>query len=441
MRKVISITIVIIIMSLSIFSFTTCKSEFRTSNSDVNLKEVNDEKNLKSSDNYVISGKVVFASNFSTIVWRDFIIEFNEKYPDIEIVIENHEDFTKVMKEKIAANNLADVWTVHAEYYSKQQLTDSSLQLDEVFDFTDDYIGYEPFLGANSKIRALPLGVTTSGIVYNKKLFEELGLEVPKTIRKFIEVGKKLKKAGKVGLMTSSKANWPMKYWWQDIPKTISGDGNILNNLTDEEEPFKDGNEVIESYKIFKRLVDADIMEDDPLVADWEPMRKSFKDGNVGMAFLGPWFIPQVTDEGSTLVTEDVGIFPFPYNDNKGSKNVVIQPDVAVSISKNSKNTDAAKVWVDFILNEKYSEVVKVLGFMSARPSRKVDLNFIKEFESYNPNKLDVVVDSNDLKKITSSIPNFNYNDIAVDIIKGKDINTIFNELNKKWKIAKDASN
>ncbi len=46
----------------------------------------------------------------------------------------------------------------------------------------------------DNKIYALPRDFDAIGMFYNKKLFNELGLEPPKTYDEMIEVAKKLKK-------------------------------------------------------------------------------------------------------------------------------------------------------------------------------------------------------------------------------------------------------
>ncbi|HYH02841.1 MAG TPA: ABC transporter substrate-binding protein [Bacillota bacterium] len=385
-----------------------------------------------------VSGKITFSSHrtdFATTVLPAIVKNFNKIYPNVKVEIETIKDYQPAMKIKMASDDLPDVWSVHNDYYSKEQLQQFNLPLNS-FSFTKDFLGTDGFKGADGKIYALPLGMNTTGVVYNKKIFAKLGLKVPQTLDEFVAAGKKISAAGYVGLATAAKAGWPLQYFWQDIPKFISGDSDVRNKLAKVDEPFTPSNAVYKSYAILKRFADEKIIEKDPLSADWEPMKQEFRAGKVGMFLLGNWFVPQAL--GSALKMEDVGFFPFPYDNKPGPKNVILGPDLGLAIAKNSKNLPAAKAFFTFMMTTNYADYAKTCGLLSANKKRPVDLPYVKEFNACKPVILPSIGDTQAQADIRNKAQ-FDYNSFGQEILGGKDLKAAFTELNAKWKKAKQS--
>jgi raffinose/stachyose/melibiose transport system substrate-binding protein len=387
-----------------------------------------------------ISGKIVFSSNrtdFANTVIPGIVKKFNKIYPDVKVEIETIQQYQDAIRIKMAANDLPDVWTVHNNYYSKEQLQQFCVAADD-FPFAKGFLCTDGFKGVDGKVYALPTGMGVNGIVYNKKLFAKLGIKVPQTLDGLIAAGKKLTAAGYVGIASSAQAGWPLQYYWQDLPKLISNDSAIRNKLAEQDEPFTKDNAVYKSYALLKRLNDERILEKDPLSSNWEPMKTDFRAGKIGMAYLGNWFVPQVIGKDSTLTMKDVGFFPFPYDNSKGPKNAIFGPDVALAVAKNSKNLPAAKAFFNFMMTTEYADYATACGLLSANPKVKVNLPFASEFMSYKPTVLPDVGDSQaqqDLQKKAQ----FDYNAFAQEILTGKSLDTAFTELNAKWKKAREA--
>ncbi|QGQ95035.1 carbohydrate ABC transporter substrate-binding protein [Paenibacillus psychroresistens] len=381
-----------------------------------------------------ISGEILFYSHWTdrqNDIFPKYIAEFNKLYPDVKVNVETVGDtYQDGLKIKFSANDVPDVFEPDNRF--KEQMMQYALPLDDL-PITQDFIGTEYFKGTDNKTYALPEGLNTYGVIYNKKIFKELALEVPTTLDQFIAAAQKINAAGKVGVASAAKAKWPLQYYWQSVPLQLSGDPNATNKLADTDEPFTKDSPVVQSYAILKKLSDAKIFEKDPLSADWEPMKKEFRSGNVGMFFLGNWFVPQAV--GDALKEEDIGFFPFPY-DNNGGKNVVVAPDNGFSISKTSKNPEAALAFFNFLNDTKYAELVKLGGFMSARKSISVENPYFEEFNSFKPIQIVGATDSAAYQTIANKMQ-FDYRDIAQAVLTGKDFDKIFTDVNTKWKKAK----
>lgn len=382
-----------------------------------------------------VKGEITFSSNRTDLqntLLPEFVAAFNKQFPDVKVNIETIKDYQPAMKVKMSSNDLPDVWTVHNGYYTKDQLAKYNIPLDG-YDFTKDFLYSEVFSGSDGKIYALPQGASATGVVYNKKIFAELGLSVPQTLDEMIAAGKKIAASGKVGLATAAKAGWPLQYYWLDIANTIAGDGNYRNTLATSDAPFTADSPMVKAYTLLKTFKDAGILEKDPLSSDWEPVKKDFRDGKVGMFILGPWFIPQALDP---LTMDDLGFFPLPYDNEKTPKKVSAGPDVGLGMAQNTKNKAATEAFFKFMMDTNYANVGKSLGLLTARKSVAVDLPFAKEFESFSPQKLNVVSDTKEYTDIMNKAQ-VDYNKLAQEILVSGDVQKAFDNLNAKWKKAK----
>ncbi len=385
-----------------------------------------------------LSGTIVYSSHrtdFQNSVLPQYVAEFNQKYPNVIIEIDTVKDYFDTMKIKMATNDLPDIWSVHPTTYTRAQLQQYNRPLDDL-PYADDFTGIDQFTGNDGRLYAMPTGLVAVGIVYNKKIFTELDLTVPNTLTQFLECARAIKASGRVGLATVAKAKWPLQYYWQDVCKMISGDPELRNKLALEDEPFTPDSAVVRSYGLLKRFVDSGIVEDEPLSVDcdWEPTGAAFRRGEIGMMLLGSWYVPQAI--GDALTLEDVGFFPFPYDDTDGQRNVTAGPDIAMAVAKNTRCPEAAMAFFNFLMEDKYLDFAQRCGLLSARRSVKVDLSYVREFNSFRPNYLEEIGDTAELQEIITRTE-LDYLEIAQEIVSGKSPEGIFDDLNARWKAAR----
>ncbi|BBI35861.1 ABC transporter substrate-binding protein [Cohnella abietis] len=104
-------------------------------------------------------------------------------------------------------------------------------------DLTDEV---RPRLMKDGKLYGLPLWeASTSGTLYNKRIFEKLGLHVPESQEEFFAVCEKLKQAGIAPMYLASKDIWPLlpQFGFDYVAERTPGFVNALNtnklNLAD----------------------------------------------------------------------------------------------------------------------------------------------------------------------------------------------------------------
>lgn len=193
-----------------------------------------------------------------------------------------------------------------------------------------------------------------SGIVYNKRIFKEAGIDkLPTTPKEFISDLKAIKEKTKATpLYTNYAAGWTMGAWDAYIGGTASGDPNYMNNVfTHTKNPFKDPGDGTHAYNVYKILYDAvadGLTEDDYSTTDWETSKNKLNSGDIATMVLGSWAVSQIQSAGDNA--KDVGYMPFPIS-VKGKQYATSASDYAYGINKNSSTTnqEAAMIFVKWL--------------------------------------------------------------------------------------------
>jgi|GEM_PF-3522479 len=377
--------------------------------------------------------KIVFASNrtdYVNSVFVDYVKEFNEKYPNIEVVVDVQKDYDQALKIKLSSNDVPDVWTMFVNTMPKQQFMEANIPLndEEIFDKFDFTHAFE---GTDGKCYGLVQGVALGGVlIYNKAIFRELGLEVPQTLDELKTVGKKITEAGKVGLATSAKAQWPLMGYEVYTPMYFSKNPDILNSVASVKNPFTLDSPFGKSYMLLKELADSGIFEEDPLSADWEPFKKDFRDGKIAMAFLDATVAPQLVSD--KVPATDIGIAPFPFDNDKNNRYIVYKPETALGISKTSKAPEAAKAFFYFMMDDKYVDYAERNSLMSARKDKTTNVPFFQELEKFTYEKMDTVPKTEETNLIVSR-GQVDFSAKLQEVLTGRDVKDILDDLNKAW--------
>lgn len=156
----------------------------------------------------------------------------------------------------------------------------------------------------NGKTYAVPQVIDSMGIFYNKKMFKEAGVEVPKSIDELKTVSKKIKeKTGKTGFyLRGDDAYWFLSF--------LYGEGGDMVNATDKSVTIDD-EAGVKAMKVVKDLVDSGAAKTDA-TDGWENMQSSFKDGDVAMMINGPWAVADTYAGKEFKDKANLGVAPVP---------------------------------------------------------------------------------------------------------------------------------
>lgn len=174
----------------------------------------------------------------------------------------------------------------------------------------DAFLNLDSFT-VDGKIYGLPESGFVEGFFYNKKIFAEAGVEVPKTWDEVYAVSEKIKEKGYIPIAMGAAGadGW--------VPNMI------LNNLfiglggPDLQKGFKTGESkwtdpaVVGAFQHIRDLVEKGYIDKNALGIDYAAGQANFYTGKAGMIFDGSWAIGGFTGDTSKI-KDDIGFFRNP---------------------------------------------------------------------------------------------------------------------------------
>ena len=141
-------------------------------------------------ENGGLKGSIVMATNADeaqTSVIQSVIDKFLEENPGVSVEYVSYgKDYENLMKAKMAANDLPDIFATHgwavnryAEYL--MPLND----LEAAKNLTPSIVGV--VTTADGSIVSIPFTVDNKGIIYSQDALDKLGLSIPRTWDEFLE--------------------------------------------------------------------------------------------------------------------------------------------------------------------------------------------------------------------------------------------------------------
>ncbi|MFB8353472.1 MULTISPECIES: extracellular solute-binding protein [Streptomyces] len=211
----------------------------------------------------------------------------------------------------------------------------------------------------DGKTYAVPQVIDSLGIFYNKKLFKDAGVEVPKTIDELKTVSKTIKdKTGKTGMyLRGDDAYWFLSFLYGEGGDLVDAKGKTVT---------VDSPAGVKAMEVVKDLVDSGAAKTDA-TDGWENMQAAFKGGDVAMMINGPWAIadtyagPQFKDKAN------LGVAPVPAGSaGQGAP----QGGHNLGVYAGSKNLDASYAFVEYMSSaESQAKITTELNLLPTRTS------------------------------------------------------------------------
>ncbi|MFF5896289.1 extracellular solute-binding protein [Streptomyces argenteolus] len=209
------------------------------------------------------------------------------------------------------------------------------------------------------KTYAVPQVIDSMGIFYNKKIFAEAGVEVPKTIADLKTVSKKIKdKTGKTGLyLRGDDAYWFLSFLYGEGGDLVDADSKSIT---------VDKPEGVKAFETVKDLVDSGAAKTDA-TDGWENMQSSFKDGKVAMMINGPWAVADTLTGKEFTDKANLGISPVPAG---SAAQGAPQGGHNLAVYAGSKNLDASYAFVEYMTSvESQAQTAGELNLLPTRTS------------------------------------------------------------------------
>lgn len=323
-----------------------------------------------------LHGDITFVSNRTDKKkeLNKIIEEFEKIHPNVNVNLELIGDAEEILERKASVGEMADVTLVPGVIETKE-FYKYLLPIDDLGFNKEKIYDYSSGVGEDGKLYALTSSQSWHGVIYNKKIFEDLGInKLPVSEEEFFEVCRKIKSNGIVPVALNCRQSWIMSMWIDTIP--------YLYNINLEEDMLSRDRDILDSesaiYKglnFAREIYSNGYCEENPLNYEWRQCKEDMANGKIAMTIWNSDFVYQLEDLG--LDKYSIGMFPLPE-----TKLMHMIGDYKIGISKNTKYPEASKEFFKYLFEEdRYAKAINVMS--NSKESIRTK-ETIEGFKKYN---------------------------------------------------------
>jgi raffinose/stachyose/melibiose transport system substrate-binding protein len=212
---------------------------------------------------------------------------------------------------------------------------------------------FKKVVSVNGKVYAAPANpnMATGNWLYNKKIYADLGLLVPKTWEELMNNCEKIKAAGKTAVIGSYKDSWTAQLiLLGDYYNVQAQVPDFAEQLTAGKAKFATTPAALRSFEKIAEPYKRGFMNKDFLSTTYDQALKMLADGE------GAHY--PMLSQGITAIAinypdkiNDIGFFAQP-GDSPDINGATVWMPGAASIYNKSKNIDAAKKWLEYFVSQ-----------------------------------------------------------------------------------------
>ncbi|GGD62227.1 ABC transporter substrate-binding protein [Paenibacillus nasutitermitis] len=296
--------------------------------------------------------------------WEEIIKGYEEKSGnkvDLQIVSDN---FEQLVLTKIATEDVPDVLF----FFSQSSMIKKLNPEKNLVDLTNEpYMSRvnptitKYYLNDGGKIYGIPTsGMNVSGVLYNKKVFADLGLAVPQTYDELLAISEQIKAAGITPFYEAGKDGWPLQVF------SFSGFANVLDKQPDLMEKLNSHQitldqipEFIDMLQKQVDIVNKGYVNKNIFSGTYDLSLDELATGKSAMVVNADWALPTLL---AKYPDAQVGMFPQPFE--AGSFVGISDPQAAYTF-KASKKVEQAKQLLTYLAEpetlKKYYDAAKTM--------------------------------------------------------------------------------
>ncbi|WP_284645610.1 ABC transporter substrate-binding protein [Paenibacillus silviterrae] len=175
-------------------------------------------------------------------------------------------------------------------------------------------------LTLNGKVYAQTIWDTGNSFViaYNKKIFEKLGLSVPKTYEELKQASLKIKESGVTPIYEPVADGWHHVLWFAEPgPRYDEVTPNLYNDLNDNKKKFADDPTMLLALNQLKEMYQLGFFGDNALSDTGSNTAAKLASGKFAMSLAAQSVVKDIVKANPELKEEDFGFFVIPLADNQ----------------------------------------------------------------------------------------------------------------------------
>lgn len=295
------------------------------------------------------------------VLRQQVIKDFEAQNPNVkvELTMLENEAFKQKIQVAIQAGDPPDIFHswgggVMVEYARAGMLRD-------ITDFVKSDLSKAVGIGAlgvygyDGKYYGSPYDMGAVGMWYNKAIFKEVGIDVPKTWPELLDGVKKIKAAGYIPIALGGGDKWPAHFWWVYLAMRIGGQP-AFNAAYGGSGSFNDAT-FVKAGEMLLELANLQPFQTGFLGATYDDQSALVGNKKAAMELMGQW-APAVQASNSETgkgIGDDLGWFSFPsVPGGTGKLSDVMGGGNGYVVGKNA--SDEALALLKFFLQKQYNE-------------------------------------------------------------------------------------
>lgn len=336
----------------------------------------NESKNEGTTEIMFFSNKIEAVGTYNKLVEK-----FEAENPNIRVTISAPPDATTVLKTKLVKGDVPDIISMSADRSYADFVEANILEdLDGLVDIDKINPVYNEMMKdleieERQGIYGVPYALNASGVIYNKDIFKELNLEIPKTWDEFLSVAQKVKDEQIIPFYMTYKEAWTTLPAWNTISSTLVS-SEIFDKVNKREVTFSE----IYDETTDKILELLEFGHSDNFGVGYNDGNIAFAKGESAMYLQGSYAIPSILTVNENL---NLGMFALPATNNVENNKLVSGVDVYFSIPKDAKNKEESIKFINFLLEEENSQlyIEEQCAFSAVKGVEQNDIMF----EAFKP--------------------------------------------------------
>jgi raffinose/stachyose/melibiose transport system substrate-binding protein len=269
---------------------------------------------------------------------------------DIEIAAGGGTEVDNLVKTRLATGEMNDIF-----YYNSGSLLQALHPSDTLVDLSNEPFmaniadSFKPTVSQNGGIFGVPVGYASAGgVLYNKKIYDQVGLSVPKTWAEFEANNEKLMAAGIPPVLQTYGDTWTAQLFvLADNYNVAQTDPNFAEDYTANKAKYATTPGAMAGFQHLQEGFEKGWYEKDFATTKFEQGLGMLANGEVAQYPMLTQVMPTIATNYPDKVN-DIGFFALPGTD--ASKNgATLWMPLAFYIPKTSEHVDVAKDFFAFV--------------------------------------------------------------------------------------------
>lgn len=289
--------------------------------------------------------------------YEAFIAEFEAENPDIQVEFTPYRntEYNTILSTALQGGGGPDIVHLRA-YGGLEPLAEAGLlvRLDGEVEALQDF-DPEILLGATNRedggVYGVPFALQTVQILYNERIFEELGLEEPQTWDELLAVGDALQEAGLNAFANGTSEPWTVETLFGAVAPTFYGCSDFFTEVSAGETDFTDPRFVA----ALERMVELEpYLAENHVGIGYSDMQTLFAFEQAGMMAAGSYELAVLEGLNPEL---EIGTFAVPGDTADSEKCISVYVDGSYGVNAATEHREAALRFVEFLATHEYGQM------------------------------------------------------------------------------------